>query len=106
MLHTINLRLSADHISYIINHAEDKVILVDEDMVPILESIQHEIPHIKAFIIMTDDHKLPHTTLSPAYHYDQLLEEGDETFPFVKDLDEKNRPVCATHRLRQGNRKV
>ncbi|MFJ8355622.1 long-chain fatty acid--CoA ligase [Bacillus paramycoides] len=89
VLHTINLRLSADHISYIINHAEDKIIFVDEDMVPILESIQHEIPHVKAFIIMTDDHKLPHTTLSPAYHYDQLLEEGDETFPFVKDLDEK-----------------
>ncbi|HDX9577459.1 TPA: long-chain fatty acid--CoA ligase [Bacillus pseudomycoides] len=89
VLHTINLRLSAEHISYIINHAEDKIILVDEDMVPVLESIQHEIPHVKAFIIMTDEAELPQTTLSPAYHYDQLLEEGNETFQFIKDLDEK-----------------
>ncbi|MCU5077709.1 hypothetical protein OB985_08945 [Bacillus cereus] len=46
---------------------------------------------------MTDDYKLPHTTLSPAYHDDQLFEEGDGTFPFVKDLDKKEPPdMCYT----------
>ncbi|MFD3446655.1 long-chain fatty acid--CoA ligase [Microbacteriaceae bacterium 4G12] len=88
VLHTVNLRLSEQHISYIINHAEDKLIIVDEDMVPTLEKIQHEIPHVEAFIIMTDNKELPQTTLSPVYHYEQLLEDGDETFPFVKDIEE------------------
>lgn len=39
VLHTINLKLSANHILYIINYAQGKISLVDEDMVPILESI-------------------------------------------------------------------
>lgn len=89
VLHTINLRLSEEHISYIINHAEDQILFIDEDMVSTIERIQHEIPHVKAFIIMTDEDALPQTTLSPAYHYERLLEEGDETFPFITDLDEK-----------------
>ncbi|AJG79634.1 TPA: long-chain fatty acid--CoA ligase [Bacillus cereus] len=89
VLHTINIRLSENHMSYIINHAEDQILLIDEDMVPIVERIQHEIPHVKAFIIMTDENTLPQTTLSPVYHYEQLLEEGDDTFSFIKDIDEK-----------------
>ncbi|WP_416828942.1 long-chain fatty acid--CoA ligase [Ectobacillus polymachus] len=88
VLHTVNLRLSPQHISYIINHAEDRFIFVDEDMVPVLEQIQHELSHVQAFIIMTDQPEIPQTSLTPVYHYEQLLEEGDETFPFVKDMDE------------------
>ncbi len=88
VLHTVNLRLSPQHISYIINHAEDRFIFVDEDMVPVLEQIQHELTHVQAFIIMTDQPDIPQTSLFPVYHYEQLLEEGDEAFPFVKDLNE------------------
>ncbi|MFX3627781.1 MAG: long-chain fatty acid--CoA ligase [Ectobacillus sp.] len=88
ILHTVNLRLSEQHISYIINHANDKIMFVDEDMIPVLEKVQHEIPHVEAFIIMTDQPELPQTTLSPVYHYDKLVEEGDEHFQFVKDIAE------------------
>jgi fatty-acyl-CoA synthase len=43
VLHTINIRLSPNHISYIINHAEDKVLLIDEDLVPFIEKVKDEI---------------------------------------------------------------
>lgn len=40
VLHTINIRLSEEHLTYIINNAEDKVLLVDEGMIPIIEKIK------------------------------------------------------------------
>ncbi|TLS33784.1 long-chain fatty acid--CoA ligase [Geobacillus thermoleovorans] len=88
VLHTINIRLSPQHISYIINHADDRVLLIDDDLLPAIEAIKDEIPNVRAFIVMTDADELPETTLSPVYHYEKLLAEGDPTFPFLKDLDE------------------
>ena len=44
VLHTLNLRLPADQLSYIIHHAEDKVIFVDASLASILEPIRDQIP--------------------------------------------------------------
>ncbi|MFD3445651.1 long-chain fatty acid--CoA ligase [Microbacteriaceae bacterium 4G12] len=90
VLHTINIRLAPNQISYIINHAEDKILLIDEDLVPLIESIQEQLSTVQAFIIMTDQESLPATTLHPVYHYEELLEEGDPTFPFLTDIDEND----------------
>lgn len=97
VLHTINIRLSAQHISYIIGHAEDRILLVDEDLVPFVEKIQSELLTVQAYIIMTDKKELPETSLEPVYHYEQLLTEGDPDFQFLKDIDE-NTPagMCYT----------
>lgn len=88
VLHTINIRLSAQHIAYIINHADDRVLLIDDDLLPAIEAVKDEISNVRAFIIMTDKDELPETTLSPVYHYEKLLADGDPSFPFLKDLDE------------------
>lgn len=97
VLHTINIRLSPQHISYIIQHAEDRVLLIDEDLVPLVENIQSQLSTVQAYIIMTDKDELPNTTLEPVYHYEKLLEEGNPNFQFVKDIDE-NTPagMCYT----------
>ncbi|MEH7484569.1 long-chain fatty acid--CoA ligase [Neobacillus drentensis] len=90
VLHTINIRLSPQHISYIINHAEDKILLVDSDILPLLEKCASELKTVKAFIIMTDEKELPKTTLSPVYHYESLLSEADPTFQYPVDIDEND----------------
>ncbi|MFT4417059.1 long-chain fatty acid--CoA ligase [Fredinandcohnia humi] len=92
VLHTINIRLSPTHISYIVNHAEDKVLLIDDDLLPLLEKIKDELKTVVAFIIMTDKENLPETTLEPIYHYEKLVSEGDPTHAFNKNIDE-NDPV-------------
>ncbi|NGQ93596.1 long-chain fatty acid--CoA ligase [Brevibacillus sp. SYP-B805] len=92
VLHTINIRLSPEHIIYIVNHAEDRVMLVDEDLVPILEKIQDQLPTIKAYVMMTDKPELPPTTLHPVYSYEQLIEQGDPAYTYPEDLDE-NAPL-------------
>ncbi|EKN70239.1 AMP-dependent synthetase and ligase [Neobacillus bataviensis LMG 21833] len=90
VLHTINIRLSPQHISYIINHAEDKVLLVDSDILPLLESCAAELKSVKAFIIMTDEKELPETKLSPVYHYEKLLEEANPEYNYPTDLNEND----------------
>ncbi len=97
VLHTINIRLSPEHISYIINNAEDKVLFIDEDLLPLIERVNEKFASIKAYVIMTDKKDLPETTLSPVYSYEELISEGDPGFEFVKDIDE-NAPagMCYT----------
>ncbi len=92
VLHTINIRLSPAHIVYIINHAEDKVLLFDEDLLPLLEKVKEQLKTVEAFVIMTDKDELPETNLEPLYHYEKIVNEGNPTFQFKKDLDE-NDPV-------------
>lgn len=90
VLHTINIRLSPEHIIYIINHAEDKVLFIDEDLLPLIENIQDSLPTVEAFIVMTDRDELPESTLQPLFSYEQLLTTGDAAYPFRDDLDEKD----------------
>jgi fatty-acyl-CoA synthase len=97
VLHTINIRLSPEHVSYIINHAEDKVLLIDEDLLPLIERSKDHFKTVEAYIIMTDKEDLPETTLEPVYSYEELLREASPNFEFVKDIDE-NEPagMCYT----------
>lgn len=88
VLHTINIRLSPEHIIYIINHAEDKVLFVDEDILPLVEKIKDQLPAVKAFIVMTDKEELPETNLKTLYSYEKLLETGDENYPFASIRNE------------------
>ncbi|MFE8700209.1 long-chain fatty acid--CoA ligase [Cytobacillus sp. FJAT-54145] len=90
VLHTINIRLAPQHISYIINHAEDKVLLIDADIVPLIEKCKDEFTTVEAYVIMTDEDELPETTLSPVYHYEKLLEEGNPNYEYPDDLDENS----------------
>lgn len=97
VLHTINIRLSTDHLKYIINDAQDKVLLIDQGLLPIIESIKEDLPHVKAFIVLSDEEELPTTNLEPVYHYEKLLETGNEQYVFPDNLKE-NEPagMCYT----------
>jgi fatty-acyl-CoA synthase len=81
VLHTVNLRLFDEQISYIINHGGDSVLLVDPDQIPLLERLAPQLPGIKAYVVLADT--VPETTLAPAYAYEDLLaaQDGDLEFP-------------------------
>jgi len=97
ILHTINFRLSPEHLIYIINHGEDKVILVDETVLPVLEGVADHLKTVKAFIVMTDKPELPQTKLNSVYSYETLIDEDDGQFEFLEDIGE-NEPagMCFT----------
>ncbi|MCH7816423.1 MAG: long-chain fatty acid--CoA ligase [Proteobacteria bacterium] len=51
VLHTLNLRLSPTDLEYIINHAGDRVIFADEDLLPLLEPLWSKIPCVELLVI-------------------------------------------------------
>src|SRR3990172_8542475 len=54
VLHTVNIRLSAQDITYIVNHAEDRVLILDASLWPIIEPIRKDLTSVKHFIVMRD----------------------------------------------------
>jgi fatty-acyl-CoA synthase len=88
VLHTLNLRLGEDQLSFIINHAGDKVIFVDQDLVPLLEKIKEQLTTVKHFVIMAEQEKIPETTLEPVSSYETLLRQAKTEYDFPVDLDE------------------
>src|SRR5690625_6711539 len=89
-LHTIKFRLSPEHIIYIINHAEYKILFIDEDILPLIEQIKDHLTTVETFVVMSDKEALPDSGLSPLLSYEVLLQSGDPTYPFITDIDEND----------------
>lgn len=90
VLHTINIRLPEEHLVHVINHAEDKVLLIDPDMLPLIENISEQLATVEAFIVMGDDYSVPESTLEPLYSYELLVAEGDESYEYTTVFDEND----------------
>ena len=85
--HTINPRLFPEQIVWIINHAEDRVMMTDLTFVPLLEKIADKLPTIERYIIFTDRAHMPATTLRNAVAYEDWIAEVDGDFAW-KTFDE------------------
>ena len=55
VLHTLNIRLGAKDLEYIINHAEDKLIIIDADLLPLLEALQAVIPSVRQVVVAAEE---------------------------------------------------
>jgi acyl-CoA synthetase (AMP-forming)/AMP-acid ligase II len=71
--HTINPRLFADQLRYIVNHAEDKALFLDLTFVPIAEKMATEWASVKHYVVMTDRAHMPQTSLPNALCYEDLI---------------------------------
>jgi fatty-acyl-CoA synthase len=85
--HTVNPRLFTDQIVWIINHAEDRVIMTDVTFLPLLEKIADRIPTIERTIVYCDSAHMPQTSLRNAVPYEDWLAEADGDFAW-KCFDE------------------
>jgi fatty-acyl-CoA synthase len=86
VLHTVNIRLFPEQIAYIITHAADAVLFVDDVLLPQLEPLASALRTVRAVVVMGDG-PLPATTLSEVYRYEDLLAEGREDYAWPR-LDE------------------
>jgi len=85
--HTVNPRLFADQIVWIINHAEDRVVLTDLTFVPLLEKLADKLPTVERYIVLTDAAHMPPTKLRNAVAYEAWIAEADGDFAW-KSFDE------------------
>ncbi len=78
--HTVNPRLFAEQLVYIVNHAEDSYVFLDLTFVELLEGIQSELASVKGYIIMTDEAHMPETRLPNAICYETLIKDQPDEF--------------------------
>ncbi len=72
--HTLNPRLFADQLCYIINHAEDRIIFTDLTFLPLLLEHRAQMPTVEKFIVMTDQAHMASCTLDGALCFETLVE--------------------------------
>ena len=90
VLHMQNWRLSPEQIIYTVNHAEDDVILIHADFLPILEAVRDKLTTVKKIVLITDDGKQPETKVNIDIEYEEMLQGAAPTYDFP-DLDENTR---------------
>lgn len=83
ILHTINPRLFAEQISYIVNHAADSYIITDLTFVPLLEALAPQLKTVKGYIVMCEAQEMPSAKLPNMLCYETLLaaQSGDYNWP-------------------------
>ncbi|CAA9459607.1 MAG: Long-chain-fatty-acid--CoA ligase [uncultured Rubrobacteraceae bacterium] len=86
VVHTLNPRLHEDDLAYIVNHAEDKVMMVDEPLLPVFEKFRENSETIEHVIVFNyGDEPVPDGMIS----YEELLEGADENDFEYPEFDER-----------------
>ncbi len=81
ILHTCNPRLHPEQLAYILNHAEDSVVLFDSTFLPLVEAVAPHCPGIKAYVLMTDAAHMPaQSKLANLLCYETLMDAQDDQF--------------------------
>jgi fatty-acyl-CoA synthase len=88
VLHTLNARLSADELAYIIDHAQDRVLVVDPDLVPLVEQLAGRIPSVKTVVVLDEAAPADATVDGELLAYEELL-AGRPTEYEPIDIDER-----------------
>jgi fatty-acyl-CoA synthase len=87
VLHTVNIRLSTEQLLYTINHAEDDVLLVNAEFLPMLEPIKDKMLTVKKIIVLAGAKEKYTTSLDIEQEYEAMLENQPRTYDFP-DFDE------------------
>jgi fatty-acyl-CoA synthase len=74
--HTLNPRLFADQLCYIINHAEDRIIVTDLTFLPVLLQRRHEMPTVEHVIVMADPDHMAKIEHGGALCFETLIEQS------------------------------
>ena len=86
VLHTLNIRLPAEQLAYVINHAEDRCIIVDASLIPLLAGIKDELKTVETIIVVGEGDT---SALGETLSYERLLAAEQPGFDWP-DLDERS----------------
>ncbi len=91
VLHTLNIRLFPELLTYVVNHAEDRVVIVDDSLVPLLARVAPDLKTVEHFIVVGsgDASALADAAAgADVLRYEELLAAEDAEFPWP-DVDER-----------------
>jgi len=94
--HTVNPRLFPEQIAWIVNHAQDRMVLVDLTFVPLLEAIAAKLTSVERYVILTDAAHMPATTLKNAIAYEDWIVDADGDFRWMEVDERAGAGLCYT----------
>ena len=102
ILHTANIRLFPEQLAYVVNHAEDRAIIVEASLVPVLAKAAARFRTVEHYIVIGGGAvaELP----GPHTRYEEMLEAESACYPWP-DLDEHSAAVVCYTSGTTGNPK-
>ena len=88
VLNTLNIRLDASAIAYMLEHGEARAVLVDPEFVEVIREAVKALPEPPLIIDVADEQFLPGAERLGEIEYESLLEEGDAEYPYRLPNDE------------------
>ena len=85
VLHTLNIRLFPEQLAFVVNHAEDKVVIVDASLAPLLARVRHQLKTVEQVIVVGGAAE----GLGETLDYGELLGAEDEGMDWPQ-LDERS----------------
>ncbi len=108
VLHTLNIRLFPEQLAYVINHAEDKVIIVDASLIPLLARVRAELTTVETIIVAgqgatdglgeTLDYETLLAAQSPGFAYPDLDERSAAAMCYTSGTTGNPKGVVYSHR--------
>src|SRR3954452_15597554 len=90
VLHTLNIRLFPDQVTYIANHAEDRVVIVDSSLIPLLARVLGEMTTVRTVVVTGSGDVAPlEEAGEDIVRYDDLLAAGRTSYDWP-DVDERS----------------
>ncbi len=78
VIHTANIRLSADDLAYVLGHAEARALLVDPEFLPVVEQVAAQLPLLEHIVVFGPT--VPPTTLPNVISYEDLLADQPTSY--------------------------
>ena len=93
VLHTLNLRLFPDQLEYIVGHADDTVMLVEDSLVPVLEKVAPKLESVRHYVVIGDGES---GSLPNVVRYEELLARQEGGFDYPEIDDRSAAALCYT----------
>ncbi|MYT33008.1 long-chain fatty acid--CoA ligase [Streptomyces sp. MspMP-M5] len=97
VLHTLNLRLPAEQLAWIVNHAEDRVVLVNGTLIPLLAPLLPQLPKVAHVIVVGPGDRAPLAGAHAEVHdYEELLAGRPERYDWPEIDEREAAALCYT----------
>ncbi|WP_076098386.1 3-(methylthio)propionyl-CoA ligase [Chromobacterium subtsugae] len=95
--HTVNPRLFAEQIAWIINHAEDKALLFDLSFLPLVEQLAGQLRSVEHFVLLADHAHLPADSAIPNLQsYEDLVNSHSDVYSWPRFDENTASSLCYT----------
>ena len=93
--HTLNIRLFAEQLAYVVNHAEDRVVFIDATLLPVYERVAADISCVEHYVVFNAGDDL-HSKLPNVIDYEDLIAGSDDDFQWLSTEENMAAGLCYT----------